>query len=124
MGGRRAGSLTNLVGSGGNVSIAKRRLTRAVTKEDPNAIAIASAQLIADSNVGLEGIRYGLKLAPYITTNASKLARLTVKDRDEKIRQVWSQIKKRENITTTREVDNVVVVAAKEAFSKGGGKSE
>lgn len=72
----------------------------------------------------LTKIIISLKLAPYITANASKLAKLTVKDRDEKIRQVWSQIKNRENITTTREVDNVVVVSAKEAFSKSGGKSE
>jgi hypothetical protein len=123
MGGRRAGSLSNLVGSGRDVAAAKRRLSRAVTKEDPSAIAEASINLVEHSNVGIESLRLGLKLAPYVSENAAELATLSGTDREERIRAAWADIKRRENLQTPREVDSAVVNAAKAAFAKRRGSS-
>ena len=122
MGGRRAASLTNLVGKGGKVTTAKGDLSRAVTKQDPGAIAHASARLITQSDVGLEALRYSLKLAPYISQNARRLAQLSRSKRDEEIRQVWSSIKRSNNLDTTPELDNTVISAAHATFSKRGSK--
>ena len=118
MGGRRAGSLTNLVGKGGGVSTAKSELSRAVTKENSNAIAEASAKLITKSDVGLEALRYSLKLAPFISRNTKHLAKLSNKEQDEKIRHAWSKVKKDHDLKTSPELDSTVISAAKNTLLK------
>ena len=120
MGGRRAGNLLHLVGSGGKVTAAKRELTRAVSAADPDAIAEASTRLIASSEVGLDAFRYGLKLAPYIAENLSQLGGLADRDRIEAIRKAWGELKRRENIKASPELDSAVITAATEAFRGGG----
>lgn len=122
MGGRRAGSLTKLVGKGGEVATAKGGLTRAVSTKDPDAIAEASVRLIAQSSVGLEALRYSLKLAPYISRNARRLAQLSREKRDEEIRKAWSSVKRANNLETSSELDNTVISAAHATFSKTGSK--
>ncbi len=121
MGGRRGGSLTNLVGAGGPVTSAKGALTRAITKGEPNAIASASAKLLASSELGLEGLLYGLRITPYLEGNAERLGGLSRTDREEDIRAAWADIKKRTELQTTQEVDNVVVSAAINTLGKPRG---
>jgi hypothetical protein len=118
VGGRRAGSLGKLVGTGGDVAGAKRDFSRAVSREDPEAIAGASARVIASSTEGLHALAYGLKLTQFISDQASQLKRLGPKNRDERIRRAWAEIKQRDGITTPREIDNAVVSAANEALTK------
>ena len=121
MGGRRGGSLANLVGSGRSVTGAKRNLSRAVGSSDPKAIAEASAKLLAASELGLKGLLYGLRLAPFLEENASRLSNLPRLKREEEIRGAWARIKKSQELETAKEVDSVVVNAANSAFGKGGG---
>lgn len=118
MGGRRAGSLTNLVGKGGKVTSSKRELSRAVAKQDPSAIAQASAKLVTNSDIGLQAIRYSLKLAPFISRNADSLVKLSQKDQEETIRHAWGKVKKDNALATTPELDSTVVSAAKNTFLK------
>jgi hypothetical protein len=120
MGGRRGGDLGSLVGTGGAVAGGKREVTRAIRTEDPREIALASAKLIAKSDLGLEGLRLGLKLAPYISEHYKRLSSLSRGEREEEVRRAWSQIKQRESIQTSKEVDNAVVVSAREAFALEG----
>lgn len=117
MGGRRAGSLDNLVGVGGAVTQGKSALSRAVTSEDPHEIASASARLVAQSDIGLEALRLGLKLVPYLERNQGRLAALPKVDREEEIRRAWSSIKHEHVIDTSSEVDNAVITSAREAFA-------
>lgn len=112
MGGRRAADLTSLVGKARTLSAAKRNLTRAVSQKDPAAIADASARLMATSSVGLQAVRYGLKLSPYISEERALLSKMSAMERNEAIRKEWSSIKKRERIRTPPEVDSAVVSAA------------
>ncbi len=120
MGGRRGGSLRNLVGTGGPVTSAKRELTKAVKAEDPDRIANASTQLIIKSPTGLEALKLGLKMAPFLSSNQSELTNLSRGDRDEAIRDALAQLKQREDVTTTKEVDNAIIVSAREALSGEG----
>lgn len=119
MGGRRAGSLSNLVGSGGKVTTAKSKLSRAVSSENPDAIASAAANLVTKSDVGLEALRFSLKLTPFISDNARRLAQISLSKRDEEIRKAWSSVKKTSNIRTSPELDNSVISAALATFGKG-----
>lgn len=120
MGGRRAGSLTSLVGSGGAVTPAKSRLTRAIKGQDPSEIATASVQLVLNSELGLGSIRLALKLVPYLQQNASELAQLSRPERDERIREAWSDVKRQANVVTSKEVDGAIIGAANAAFAKRG----
>lgn len=119
MGGRRAGSLSNLVGSGGEVTAAKSKLSRAVSSENPDAIASAAAKLITKSGVGLEALRFSLKLTPFISENARRLAKISPAKRDEEIRKAWSTVKNTSKISTSPELDNSVISAALATFGKG-----
>lgn len=118
MGGRRAADLTQIVGKAKSLAGAKRHLTAAVSEQDPSAIADASIRLVASSQVGLQALRYGLKLSPYISEQGAALAKLSPADRNEAIRAAWSSIKKREGIRSSPELDATVVSAASAAFRR------
>ena len=118
MGGRRAADLTHIVGKAKSVTAAKRRLTDAVSGQDPSAIADASVRLVAHSQVGLKALRYGLKLSPYISEHRSELAGLSPSERSEAIRAAWGSVKKREGIRSSAELDATVISAASAAFRK------
>ena len=118
MGGRRAADLSRIVGNAKPVSAAKRQLTSAVKNQDAHAIADASANVVAKSQVGLKGLRYGLKLTPYISKNRTKLAEQSASERNESIRFAWSSIKSKENLRSSPEIDTAVVSAAAAAFRK------
>lgn len=119
MGGRRAPDLTKLVGKAKGVTAAKRKLTAAVNQKDPQSIAEASVRLVASSQVGLQSLRYGLKLSPFISENRSELAKASGSDRNEMLRTAWSGIKSKERLRTSSEVDNAIISAASAAFRKG-----
>lgn len=116
MGGRRPGNLRNLVGFGGAVTAAQRKLSRAVKDADPDAIAGASTRLVASSELGVSALRYGLKLAPYLDQNAKKLRSLPPRARVEEIRRAWSELKRREGIRSSPELDSVVVTSASQTM--------
>lgn len=118
MGGRRAADLTQLVGNAKPVQTAKRRLTSAVSTQDPQAIASATAGVLASSQVGTKWLRHGLKLSPYLAKHRQELLKQSPKDRNESIRQAWSAVKKKENIRTSPEVDSAVISATTAAFRK------
>ena len=121
MGGRRAGSLKSIVGAGGDVTAAKRELSSAIGASDPTAIANAAVRLVAASDIGLDAFRYGLKLAPVLAEKASALSKLDARERLEAVRQAWSEVKKREKISATPELDSAVVTAATETFRERDG---
>lgn len=122
MGGRRAGSLKSIVGSGGNVTAAKRELSQAISTADPQAIANAAVRLVAASEIGLDAFRFGLKLAPVLAQRASALGKLDARERLEAVRQAWSEVKKRENISASPELDSAVVTAATQTFRERDGE--
>ena len=122
MGGRRSGSLVNLVGKSKAISKNKGKLTKAISSRDPEAIAEASTRLITSSKVGIDSIRLSLKFLPYLEKNAKKLKKQSKKERDESIRKAWSKIKSKEGIASSRELDSAVISAAKAAIESVGGE--
>lgn len=120
MGGRRGGNLLHLVGTGAKVTEERRNLSRAISAEDADAIATASTRLVANSGLALDALRYGLKLAPYISAHADELARLEGRDRAEAIRHAWAEVKALEGLKTNPEIDSAVVTAASEAVKHRG----
>ncbi len=119
MGGRRPGNLRNLVGIGGSVTAGQRALSRAVREADPEAIAGASTRLVASSALGVSALRYGLKLAPYLDRNAKRLKSLDPRVRVEEIRKAWSELKRREGIRSSAELDSVVITSASQTLREG-----
>jgi hypothetical protein len=122
MGGRRAGNIRNLVGIGGAVTAGRRELSKAVREADPEAIAGASIRLVASSQLGVSALRYGLKLALFLDRNAKRLQQLEPRARVEEIRRAWSELKRREGIQSSPELDSVVVTSASQTIRGGGGR--
>jgi hypothetical protein len=112
MGGRRAGSLKNIVGSGKKVTAARREVASAIAGADPAAIAGASANLVAASNSGLDAFRLGLRLAPVLQKDAARLTALKPSEQPEAVRQHWATLKQTLNEESTPELDSAVVSAA------------
>jgi hypothetical protein len=98
------------------VSAGQRALSRAVSEADPEAIAGASTRLVASSELGVSALRYGLKLAPYLNHNAKRLRTLDPRARVEEIRRAWSELKKKEGIRSSLELDSVVITSASQTL--------
>jgi len=117
MGGRRAKSLSEILGSG--MGARQASFTRAVGKGDPENIAAKSAQLAADSEKISEILYYVSKLADFVVREATSQQELNYEQRQQLARQEWSRVKKEEGIGDDPIVTDAVVTAVAKAIGKG-----
>jgi hypothetical protein len=117
MGGRRARSLSEIVGTG--LGRQQAIFTRAVGQENPEGIAASSAKLIAESDKISSILYYASKLTDFILKEAKSKEDLNYVEREKLARQEWSRIKKEENIPNDPVVTEAIVSAAAKAIGRG-----
>ena len=117
MGGRRASSLGEIVGSG--LSAQKASFARAIGHKDPESIATSSARLAAESDKISDILYYASKLADFVLKHAKSKQELDYEERIHLARQVWSRVKRKEGIEDDPIVTNAIVSAAAKAIGKG-----
>jgi len=117
MGGRRAKSLSQIVGKG--LEKQQAGFMRAVGKNDPEGIATSSAELVAKSGKISDILYYASKLADFVVKEAESKQDLSHEERLKLVRREWSRIKKEENIEDDPITTDVIVFAAAKALGKG-----
>jgi hypothetical protein len=117
MGGRRAKSLSQIVGEG--LGRQQASFMRAVGENDPEGIATSSAELAAESGRITDILYYASKLADFVIKEAESAQDLNHDERLKLVRREWSRIKKKENIKDDPVITDAIVFAAAKAIGKG-----
>ena len=118
MGGRRARSLSEIVGSG--LSSQRASFTRALGQEDPGEVAASSAKLAAKSNKIAQIIYYTAKLSDFVRRTVEEGKDLNYKEREQLARKAWSQLKKEQKLQDDPIVTSAIVSSVAKAIAKGG----
>jgi hypothetical protein len=117
VGGRRARSLREIVGAG--VGAQSRQFSKAISEGNPEAVAVSSAKLLANSKKTVDIIYYVSQLAGFVKKIVESGRDLPYEERVALARQEWSRIKKQENLDDDPIVTNAIVSAAAKAIAKG-----
>lgn len=117
MGGRRARSVTEIVGTG--QSGQRGQFSRAITAENPQAVAVSSAKLVAGSKKTADILYYVSKLAAFVADVVKSGRDLGFEERVSLARKEWSRIKKEEGLPDDPIVTSAVVSAVTKAIAKG-----
>lgn len=117
MGGRRASSLGNIVGTG--LSAQQGKFTHAIGQKDPEDITTRSAQLVVESDKISDILYYASKLADFIVKEAKSKRELNHEQRIQLARREWSRIKKKEGLKDDPVITDAIVFAAAKVIGKG-----
>lgn len=117
MGGRRARSLTEILGAG--LGSQQASFTRSVARNDPENIAVSSAKLVAESEKISNILYYASKLSDFILKEAKSKQDLSYGERERLARKEWSRIKREEKINDDPVVTDAIVSAVVRALGKG-----
>lgn len=117
MGGRRARSLSEIVGGG--LGAQEASFTRAIGSGSAQAVASSSAKLIEKSDKVADILFYASKVAEFVSKVAASKRDLDYEQRVQLARQEWSRVKKEENLKDDPIVTNAIVSAAAKAIAKG-----
>jgi len=117
MGGRRAKSLSEIVGTG--LGAQQASFTRAIRLQDPEGIAASSAKLVAESEKISDILYYASKLTDFVLKEAKSKQDLDYEQRIGLARKEWSRFKREEGIEDDPVVTNAIVSAVAKAIGKG-----
>ena len=118
MGGRRARSLSEIVGE---KPLKKERasFTQAIREQDPERIAASSAVLAAESGRISQILYYASKLTDFVLKESKSKKDLSHEERLRLARQEWSRIKKAEGIKDDPVVTDAIVFAVAKTIGEG-----
>ena len=121
MGGRRATSISDIVGGG--LSTQRASFTRALNEQNPEALVSSSARLLADSPRIGQIIYYAAKLSDFVRKAAEAGKNLNYEERKALARHEWSRIKKQEGLTVDSITNDAVVSTVAKAIRKSSASS-
>ncbi len=117
MGGRRARSIDEIVGTGLS---AERAFDRALDTASPRALAANSARMIAESDRVTEIFYYVSRLASVVREFVEQGRGLSYDERQAVARREWSRIKQRENLPDDPVATQAIVSAVAKALGRSG----
>lgn len=100
MGGRRARSLLEVVGTG--LTRQKHNFEQAIASKNPEAVTTTSADLMASSKRAANIIFYASKLSNFIRKVVESGKDLSYSERMSLARKEWSRIKKKKTLKLTQ----------------------
>jgi hypothetical protein len=118
MGGRRASSIREIVGSGSRLAPLSQKLGKALTAEDPDQVASAAANLLATGPKSTDIFFYAAQLTDFIKRTVASGKDLSYEEREALARKEWSKIKERENLPDDAIITNVIIPAAARAIAR------
>jgi len=116
MGGRRARSLSEIVGTG----LSSSGFNSAMDGADPTAMAASSAALVADSDRITDIIYHVSRLSDVVRKLVESGRDLSYDEREALARKEWSRIKTRENLPDDPIVTKAVIAGVTKALGRGG----
>jgi hypothetical protein len=117
MGGRRASSISEIVGSGSRLAPLSQRFGRAVAAENPHQVAAAAANLLATGPKSTDILYYAVQLTGFIRRIVESEQDLPYEKREALAREEWSKIKAREGLPDDAITTNAIVSAAARAIA-------
>lgn len=117
MGGRRARSVTEIVGRG---LTSERTFDRALDAGNPAALAASSARMVAESDRVTDIIFYVSRLTGLVRRFVEEGRDLSYDERQAVARREWSRIKQQENLPDDPVTTQAIVAAVAKALGRGG----
>lgn len=118
MGGRRASSISQIVGGGSRLAPLGRDLGRALTAKDPDRLAAATANLLSDGPKTTDILYYAAQLTDFIRRAVESRVDLPYEQRESLAREAWSRIKERDGLPDDSVVTQALVTAAARAVGR------
>ena len=117
MGGRRARSVSEIVGAG-NASL-KRKLGKALAQQDPQHVAETTARLVAAGEKTIDILYYASRLASFVRRAVESGEELSYAERETVARREWSRIKREEHLPDDPIATRALVAAVAGALARG-----
>ena len=117
MGGRRARSISEVVGSGH--APLKRRLGKALTAQDPQRVTETTAKLVAVGEKTIDILYYASRLAGFVRSVVESGKDLDYAEREALARRAWSRIKREDHLPDDPIVTGALVAAVAGALARG-----
>ncbi len=118
MGGRRASSISEIVGRGSRLAPLSQRLGKAISAEDPQQVAETTANLLATGPKSTDILYYAAQLADFIRRVVESRKDLPYQERESLAREEWSKIKTREGLPDDPIITQAIVSAAARAIGR------
>jgi len=118
MGGRRASSISQIVGSGSRLRPLSQQLGRALSAENPQRVAEAAANLLATGPKSTDILYYAAQMTKFIRRAVESGKDLPYNKREALAREEWSRIKAREGLPDDSVTTQAIVSAAAKAMGR------
>ncbi|MEJ0085099.1 MAG: hypothetical protein WDO72_05430 [Pseudomonadota bacterium] len=118
MGGRRASSISEIVGSNPRLAPLSRKLGKALTSEDPEKVARAAADLVATGSKSTDILYYATQMSEFIRRTVESGKDLSHNERESLAREEWSRVKAREGLPDDSIATQAIVSAATRAIAR------
>jgi hypothetical protein len=118
MGGRRPASVEKVVGKSKKVTERKKSFFRAVKSEKTDNIVSSAIDLFGSSDEAVHNLYQATKFLNFISKNKHKKAEIYDKRKEEATKK-WAEIKKKEKLKTSSEIDRILVESATKVIRRG-----
>lgn len=116
MGGRRSKKVRQVFGSGNRGT--KIKLTRAIKEKNVEQMTLAGFNLFFESKKMRNQFSHAVRFMNVIAKEAAQRNGMKKGESDKFASKVWADIKDKERIETTRELDKVLVSSASEVLRR------
>jgi|SRR3989344_8791401 len=118
MGGRKASRIERVVGTLDKLKPNKREFINAVQTEKPEKIISSAINFLSSSDQAISNIAKAARLLEFISSNKNK-NEAPYQDRKEEVTDEWAQIKKKDNLKTSSEIDRIFIESATKVIRRG-----
>jgi len=117
MGGRRARTISSIVGVG--AAGARTQLRRALEAQDPTGVARGAARVLAETPKPADIIYYAGKLSNLVRRAVEEGKPLSRSEREKLVHTAWAEVRRAANLADDPVMTRIVVSATLDALPKG-----
>lgn len=118
MGGRRPAKIEQVVGKSKKITERKKSFFEAVETQSPERIISSAVDLLVSSDNAVSNLAQATKLLGLISETKNKKSEKYPRRRQEASKR-WAEIKKKEKLKTSPEIDRILVESAAKVIRRG-----
>jgi len=118
MGGRKSARIEKIVGKSDYLKQDKKRFLDAIQSENPKKIVSSAVEFLTSSNEAINNISKATKLLDFINETKNR-KETSYNERKEEVSKKWAEIKKKESLSTSSEIDKIFIESATKVIRRG-----
>jgi hypothetical protein len=118
MGGRKSSKVEKIVGTSDKLKSNKKDFLDAVKSENPKKIISSAVDYITKSDQAISNLAKAAKLLDFISANKNK-KEAPYQERKEEVTSEWAEIKKKQDVKTSSEIDRIFIESATKVIRRG-----